>query len=276
MDILKQQVLRQFNRAVRTYDQHAVIQTKMAHQLLEGLVLPREDTRILEIGCGTGILTQLLLERFPKARLTVIDMAEDMVAAARLRVNGSEAVTFIVGDVEHMDESDHAPFDLIISNAVIQWLRDPYATISKLSRMLIRNGYILASTFGPGTFHELHEVFAEVKDEMNLPNASHGLPMQDAMAWQDYFHQSGYQDIHVIQRYEQLVYPNCRTFMKSIKAVGASYSEGSYAIGTTKLLLQEVMKRYDRRFVMDDGVYTTYETIEIRAKIGDEKGFIEG
>ncbi|MCR8642051.1 malonyl-ACP O-methyltransferase BioC [Paenibacillus sp. N1-5-1-14] len=263
MDAHKQQVSRQFNRAVSTYDAHAVIQTKMAHQLLEGIGPLQEDVRVLEIGCGTGILTQLLIERYPHAQLTAIDIAADMVTATRARLGDNESVQFIVGDIEQINEHDHAPYDLIISSAVFQWLRAPLTTLTKLNNMLTDDGILVASTFGPQTFQEMHEIFNEVKLEMGLAQASHGLPMEAAIAWLDYFQKSGLRNVSVMQKFERLIYPNCRAFLQSIKAVGASYSEGSYPVRTTKVLLHEVMKRYDATFVTENGVYATYETIEI-------------
>ncbi|WP_096436852.1 malonyl-ACP O-methyltransferase BioC [Alteribacter populi] len=272
MELHKSQVLSQFNRSVQSYDDHAIIQRKMAERLLRDLETD-EPIRILEVGCGTGILTKILQDRFPKAAITAIDIAEQMVEASKARVNVSSQVTFLVGDAERIEWSTHEPYDLIVSNAVFQWFKMPNHTIANLKRALKPNGWIAASTFGPATFQELHRIFEEVKQEMGLTDGRHTLPMQEEKAWQAVLIGVGLKEVSTEQTIERLTYGNCQQFLKSVKAVGANYSENHYSLGTSRALLKEVMRRYDLAHRAGDGVYTTYEVIEIRGKGGrDDRG----
>ncbi|NQT94403.1 MAG: methyltransferase type 11, partial [Lentisphaerae bacterium] len=62
-----------FTAAAPTYEQHAEVQTRAADEvmrLLENISLPQ---RILELGCGTGILTRRLVAAFPDAEFTALD-----------------------------------------------------------------------------------------------------------------------------------------------------------------------------------------------------------
>jgi ubiquinone/menaquinone biosynthesis C-methylase UbiE len=92
---------------------------------------------VLEIGCGTGQLTERLAR--PGFRLTAIDIGASMIAAARRRLAGSE-VSFQVTSFEDLDAGD-ASFDLVISGAAFHWI-DPEAAFSKSARLLRPGGWL--------------------------------------------------------------------------------------------------------------------------------------
>jgi SAM-dependent methyltransferase len=77
---------------------------------------------VLEVGCGTGQLTERLAR--PGLRVTAIDIGASMIAAARRRVTSTD-VSFQVTSFEDLDVAD-ASFDLIISSAAFHWI-DPEA-----------------------------------------------------------------------------------------------------------------------------------------------------
>ncbi len=75
---------------------------KMAHSLLSTLnrrYSANSSIRILELGCGTGYVTEQLSNLFPKAQITAIDFAESMIAVAKTRQNVNN-VTFYCEDIE--------------------------------------------------------------------------------------------------------------------------------------------------------------------------------
>ena len=92
---------------------------------------------VLEVGCGTGQLTErLACSRF---RLTAIDIGPSMIAAARRRLTGTE-VSFQVTSFEDLDAVD-ASFDLIISSAAFHWI-DPEVAFTKSARLLRPGGWL--------------------------------------------------------------------------------------------------------------------------------------
>jgi ubiquinone/menaquinone biosynthesis C-methylase UbiE len=92
---------------------------------------------VLEVGCGTGQLTESLAgHRF---RLTAIDIGPSMVAAARRRLDGS-AISFQVSSFEDFAAPD-ASFDLIISGNAFHWV-DPEVRFSKPARLLRPGGWL--------------------------------------------------------------------------------------------------------------------------------------
>ncbi|MBV8914082.1 MAG: trans-aconitate 2-methyltransferase [Acetobacteraceae bacterium] len=73
--------------------------------------------RAIDLGCGPGNSTEVLLQRFPAAQVSGLDNSPEMIEAARERLPG---VSFALGDILAWD--DPGPFGVILSNAVLQWV----------------------------------------------------------------------------------------------------------------------------------------------------------
>ena len=92
---------------------------------------------VLEVGCGTGQLTESLA--CYGFRLTAIDIGPSMVAAARRRLDGS-ALSFQVSSFEDFAAAD-ASFDLIVSGTAFHWV-DPEVRFRKPARLLRPGGWL--------------------------------------------------------------------------------------------------------------------------------------
>jgi malonyl-CoA O-methyltransferase len=264
MSIDKTRVARRFNRHAATYDRHAHVQSEIAERLVERLPAPDlAPARILELGCGTGYLTELLARRFPDATISAIDLAENMADATRARLAGAApgVVDVVVGDVEEQ-RWKAGSFGLVASSATIQWLSDPAATLERLARALAPGGLMIHATFGPRTFEELFEVFGRVETSRGLPQRQHGLTLRPADAWTALLAEIGLDAIKVTSRLVRPTYESCRSFLAEVRATGASYNPG----GTHDLsVLSEVMRCYDAQFGGPAGVAATYDVIELSA-----------
>jgi len=162
MSSIKDRIRRSFSRAAQTYDDAVIIQRKIAAQMAKHLENER-FSKILELGCGTGNYTELLLKSNPDAHITAIDFSEEMVQAAKakLRKFGSR-ISFAVKDIEDLHIEEYgAGFDLITSNSTFHWLSDFQASVSKCAGMLSKGGKFLISYFGPGTYKELKQVLED-------------------------------------------------------------------------------------------------------------------
>jgi tRNA (cmo5U34)-methyltransferase len=78
---------------------------------------------VLDLGAGTGLLSALLHEHFPKARLTLVDISDEMLARARDRFAGEKDVQIAVSD--YSVEPLPGRFDAIVSALSIHHLDDP-------------------------------------------------------------------------------------------------------------------------------------------------------
>ena len=110
--------------------------TRPARDLLAAIPLA-EARSVIDIGCGPGNSTELLVQRFPGAGVSGLDSSADMIEAARKRL---PQLQFEVGDIDQW--ADEGRFDVIFANAVLQWVPDHAALLPALADCcgrLIRN-----------------------------------------------------------------------------------------------------------------------------------------
>ncbi len=98
--------------------------------------IPLLDARhAVDLGCGPGNSTQVLLARFPQAHVTGMDSSPQMIDAAKKRLPD---VPFAVADIATWQPPQ--PQDVILSNATLQWLPDHAALMPRLIHMLAPGG----------------------------------------------------------------------------------------------------------------------------------------
>jgi len=88
-----------------------------------------------DVGCGPGNSTELLQQRFPDAAILGMDSSPEMIEAARERL---PAIRFEIADIAAWSNS--GPFDVILSNAVLQWLPDHASLLPQLVARLAPGG----------------------------------------------------------------------------------------------------------------------------------------
>ncbi|MBL0919764.1 MAG: trans-aconitate 2-methyltransferase [Hydrogenophaga sp.] len=110
--------------------------TRPAHELLARVPLASPNV-VVDLGCGPGNSTELLVQRFPDARVTGIDNSEAMLESARKRLPG---VAFSLGDIGNW-QPDAAP-DLIYANAALQWVPGHEALFPRLFALLAPGGVL--------------------------------------------------------------------------------------------------------------------------------------
>ena len=111
--------------------------TRPAEDLIARIHL-KEPRTIIDIGCGPGNSTQALAARFPNAHLTGLDNSPTMIARARADFPQHEWIQADAGSFE-----SERRFDVVFSNAAIQWISDHARLIERLA-VLARPGGVLA------------------------------------------------------------------------------------------------------------------------------------
>jgi trans-aconitate 2-methyltransferase len=133
------------------YDVLSDPQFEMALPVLERLPL-RGDETVLDAGCGSGRVTELLVERVPRGRVIAVDADANMVARARERG---------LPDVRHTDLLAlelPEPVDAIFSNAVFHWVPDHDELFRRLRAALRPGGRLVAQCGGHGNIAKVRAI----------------------------------------------------------------------------------------------------------------------
>jgi malonyl-CoA O-methyltransferase len=261
--INKQLLKKRFNSHAKTYDAYADVQKSMANRLIDQLSTNffNQEVTILEIGCGTGYLTQLLCEKFPKATITAVDLSSGMIELAKQKVI-EDRVSFICGDVEEISIERH--YDLIISNATFQWFNSLHTTIEKLYIQLKPKGSLIFSTFGNHTFQELHTCYSDAKQKLGL--SSNSSPGQSFFSLEELsqiceqvlvpLREHPFK-LSKMEKLEVQYFRTVQAFFTSIKKIGASNSnEESYCQRPS--FFRKLINLYENDYRDENGVKVTY------------------
>jgi trans-aconitate 2-methyltransferase len=95
--------------------------------------------RVVDLGCGPGNSTELLIDRYPDAAVTGLDSSPDMLAKARERLRHC---TFVQADIATWSAPEGT--DLLFANAVMQWVPDHAAVMQRLVKSLPDGGVLAA------------------------------------------------------------------------------------------------------------------------------------
>jgi SAM-dependent methyltransferase len=116
-----------------------------------------EGSKLLELGCGPGLLWLSNLERIPASwQITLTDFSPGMLQAARQRL-GEERFAYKVADAQALPFGD-ASLDAVIANHMLYHIPDLPRALAEIRRVLKPAGRFYASTFGREHMRELDEL----------------------------------------------------------------------------------------------------------------------
>jgi len=146
-----------------TYDRVADPQARWGRAVLDRLPLAG-DERVLDAGCGTGRVTEMLAARLPRGRVIALDASASMVSAARERLAPfGDRVEFLVADLREPLPLDE-PVDAILSTATFHWIADHAALFANVAAVLRPGGRLVAQCGGAGNIASVQRVLATLGD----------------------------------------------------------------------------------------------------------------
>jgi len=147
-----------------TYDRVAEPQTRWGTAVLDRLPLTGDET-VLDAGCGSGRVTELLAERLPRGRVVALDASPSMIDEARRRLDRfGDRVAYLVADLSRPFVVPGAPVDAILSTATFHWVPDHDALFRNLAAVIRPGGRLVAQCGGAGNIASIKAALATIGD----------------------------------------------------------------------------------------------------------------
>jgi len=234
----RQRIRQAFDRAASGYDAAADVQREMSDRLAEYLAqanLTADPAAILDAGCGTGYSARWLAQRWPRAELALLDFAPAMLAVASIQHPGA---TVICADIEALPFGDGC-FGGYWSNLTWQW-NDPRRCLAEATRVLEPGGWLAVATLGADNFPELHHAFSGTDDY------GHVLTIPPPERWLADCQTAGWQVRVWERRPVRRYFPDARSALRSVKAVGAREVEQRRPMPLSRGAWQGINARYEQ------------------------------
>lgn len=106
--------------------------------------IPLNGQPLVDVGAGLGQMAHWAAEKGHP--VTLLEPAEDMLAAARTRLTGHD-VRFYQSDLQGLCDVAPGPWSLMFCHAVLEWLIDPEAAVHRLAEQLAPNGWLSLMVF---------------------------------------------------------------------------------------------------------------------------------
>lgn len=253
-------IAQRFCKAHQSYRTHATVQAKMARQLIISLKMVKAHntknadmqpyqviqnkhiSRLLEIGVGSGLLTDALFEHFSVDTLYLNDLYDTIQSNALPK--DVDAI-YLIGDTQMIDLPK--TLDGVISSSALQWIYPPDVLFKRVFQTLTAGGFFAASTFVDGNLSEIQAL------------TGRGLPYDTPKQLMVRLNQAGFM-IDEFKADEQVLYFNSpMAVLRHLKATGVT------AVGTeqacwSKQSLAKFCQNY-QQFHTDAGYALTYRPL---------------
>lgn len=255
------QIEKDFNRAAKSYNKVALLQKQVALSLSEQIsLLNFAPQRILDLGSGTGFLTQLLSDVFPRSEIIAVDFAQKMIDEAQKNCK-SKKIQWVKKDMHDLSFKEKS-FDLVVSSMSFQWSFDLNLLFSQINKILNDDGCLFFSMVGENSLFELKDAYQTINPKRNFKNF---YSLDSVVAS---LKKSGINQM-VMQNEKMIVdYDSVNLLIKDLKNIGANNKEKNSFKG---LMGKNKWKKFIQSYPKKNGFYpATYNIFfahGFRAKI---------
>jgi malonyl-CoA O-methyltransferase len=242
-------IAQNFSNAAHTYDAWAHPQTLVAKKLCT--LLPDEATFILDVGCGTGIMADLMRKRYPNAHITGIDPAKGMVEQCKSRFASDEKTSFFVNSAEKYEAA--SCFDLVASTFSMHWFSDKAKALQNIKHSLNHGGSVAVTIPILGSLPELYESYLAATDH-EMP----GLKLLSAEYYCALFSKAGLPFEQVMVDELRMNVSNPMAVINSLRCIGGAPRGLSDVSPLPQRQMQKLLDFYSEYFSSDEGVDFTY------------------
>ena len=246
-----------FSSAAERYDSYAEHQKQIAGKLID-VIGETGCSRILELGCGTGILSRLLIKLYPHAQMVLTDSAPGMVSVCRTRVNPSSLVRHSIWDFE--GSMCRQSFDLVASSCSLQWLKKPWDFGQRLHKLVSPGGLTVHAIPVKGMLKEFEDSFSGTG--MDWPTLNY----LSGDEWDRILIESGFRILESFSDTFPVRYSSPADALRSLRGIGASLTGHAGSGQVPPAGLRNALDYYRSNFCDSDGmVSATYRVHFIRA-----------
>ena len=216
----KRTIIEAFSAAARTYEAEALVQVRAANTLSQLALAPplAAAPRVLEVGCGTGLLTRRLLAATAGGSFLVTDLSPAMVEQTRTVVRDPRC-RFRVMDGE-LPDLEPGSVDLVVSSLAAQWFDELHESLARLARCLAPGGRLAVSLLGEASFVEWKAAVAGLGLDSGMPD----YPEASVLAAMLPTHGGS---VVTGDRFT-VDYADGRVFLAALKAIGANTPKAGY------------------------------------------------
>lgn len=212
-------VKKHFQEEAEVFDE--LIKTLIPHyqDMIQALIctLPfhhKEKVKVLDLGSGTGNLSLAVKKKFPKARITCLDLADSMIQQTQLKLADYRDVDYLVGDLRDLEAL--CEYDAVVSSLAIHHLQrgEQKSFYSKLYSALKESGVFYNADILQSTVEHLNQIYIKKWKYFMLQNHApeevekiwfpkhyeedNPQPLSDHLKW---LKEAGFQDVDVVWKY---------------------------------------------------------------------------
>lgn len=251
-------VRRAFSNASISYDVLTGMHKEISRELIDK-VKDREPVQsVLDIGMGTGYMTNRLSQFFQGAKVVGIDIAEGMLMEAKKKY---EVFDVVGSDAKALAFRDNR-FDLVMSNLAFQWIDPMSQAFSECFRVLKPNGEMHFTLFGRDTFHELFACLEGASSVFEKPFVIKRLPSDKYI--KEALTNSGFKEGILREERISSHFPDMMTLLQWTKDIGANCLGRDSFVGPD--LLEKANAFYENNYRDMAGVRVTFQVYWVSAK----------
>ena len=260
----KRIINRSFSKQASIYDRQAILQRESSERLAEFLPDDMAGRTVLEIGSGSGFLTEQLIGR--DSKLITCDLAHGMNRYLQNKLFSrfpEFCVPILTGDAEHLPFARER-FDVVTSNLCFQWVDELTKVFNEVMRVLVSGGCFVFSVFGENTLHELRASFRQAA--IYLHRTDHTQQFPSLTNIKEELRDAGFASLRFEQQTVEKKYHNLKTLLRSLKTIGSVNASDNRPQGLgQRRLLQEAETFYRRSHSRHGQLQATYDIYYVRA-----------
>ena len=160
---------------------------------------PAPNLRYLDVCCGSGVLTEAIVQRALPARIAGIDASPEQIAYARAH-RAAPGVTFDIGEVLNLSFAPHS-FDVTVCGLGLNYVPDPQRALDELRRVLVPAGltaiYVWDYAEGARFLREFWDVAGFIDPEAAEQDQARRFPLCRPAALQELFERADFHNIEI-------------------------------------------------------------------------------